>query len=147
MSKILPGFCFWIWSSFLSFLKNCLLMVFPCLVCFLREGLPAVFWLCPDQSSSQEDSRLPHLCGVRAGALPTGAEHTTSHRGSLQPSSGGRHWFTLCCTFVTTLVICIYSIVRDGSENIPVEKISQRFLLWDPVLGFLLLCCCSGNWG
>lgn len=103
-------------------------MVFPCVCLFLREGLPAAVWLCPEQSSSQEGSRLPCPCGascsMAGGAgtvLPTWAQQT-GHRGALQPSS------TLCCTFVTMLVVCIYSGVRDGTENIPGGKVSQCFL-------------------
>lgn len=42
---------------------------------------------------------------------------------------------------------CIYSVATGGAESIPAGKVSQRFLCWAPVFVFLLLCCCSGNWG
>lgn len=50
------------------------------------------------------------------------------------------------CISVTTLMICIYLLITDRAENIPVRKISQHFLFWDPVFSFLWLCHLSGNW-
>lgn len=51
------------------------------------------------------------------------------------------------CIFVTTLMICIYLLIIDRAENIPVRKISQHFIFWDdPAFSFLLLCHLSANW-
>lgn len=47
---------------------------------------------------------------------------------------------------VTTLMICIYLVIIERAENIPVRKISQHFLFCDPVFSFCLLCFLSGNW-
>lgn len=129
MSKFLPGLYFFVWSSFL---KDCLFVV--CLSVF--EGRFACRSLAvPRAEQHQEGSRLPCLwCQLCQGSWVLGlpcprGQNTQILSVPCSPAVGTGPDSPWSCTFVSTLVICICSGIRDGAENIPVGKVSFSEIL------------------